>query len=1213
MAKPTDILITAVTSDGATPTIAENSANATTIGTLGVVDSDVTTYTYSLLDSAGGRFSISGNTLRVNNSLLLDYETQLDHTITIRVTESGQTFDKSFVIRLTDVQHEIITGSSSADTLTGGGGNDSFSGAAGADLLTTDAGNDTLDGGTGADTMFGGTGNDIYYVDNTGDVVQDATLAAASGHDKIYSSIDFDLSNIVSFVIDGSTVKYSAATIEDLTLTDSALNATGNSVSNVIAGNANANRIDGKVGSDTMAGGSGNDTYVVDNAGDIVEESAAGGADTVEAWVTYSLTPGSGENAREVENLILSNSALVKNFHGTGNDLDNTITGNDGANIIDGKGGADTMTGGNGSDTYYVDHVDDSVREDLSTGGTNDQVFTAVSFALGANIEKLTLLGTLAITGTGNTQANTITGNDAANIIDGGTGKDTMAGGEGDDTYLLDLSNETVNEIVGEGNDTIRFAGTLSLNDFLNVENLELLGTGASNATGNTLDNRLTGTIGANALDGGTGNDTMIGYAGDDTYIVDSLSDVVTEATNAGTDLVVASVSYVLSADLENLTLALATNINATGNTGANILTGNDGNNVIDGGTGADTMDGKAGDDVYLVDSLADVVIELDGKGKDTIRTALSYNLSTNTGLNGTGFVENLTLLGSAVAASGNALNNVITGNASGNTIDGGAGIDTMAGGLGDDTYTVDNIADIVSEAASAGTDTIFSSVSYSLVPLALQPTRAVENLYLTGTAVTNATGNALNNKLGGNAAANKLNGGFGADTMEGGAGNDTYYVDHTGDKVTELVGEGVDTIISSGTISIDLTSLANIEHATIAGTAASVVGNANNNTLTGNASANIIDGGIGADLMAGGAGNDTYYVDSASDVVKENFSAGMDEIQSSVSYTLSAYVEKLVLTGALATSGTGNTIANVLVGNGAANLLDGKIGADTMIGGTGDDTYVVDVTGDIVDETGGSGTDLVRSTISYTLGSGLEHLTLTAAGAINGTGNGNNNRITGGAGANLLDGGTGVDTLAGGAGNDTYVIDTTTDVITELAGAGIDLIRSSVTLSLGTINNVEQLTLTGVSNINATGNNLANALTGNAGNNVLSGGIGGDTISGGLGNDTLTGGSDNDVFVFNTTLNGTTNVDQITDFNAASDQINLARSAFSTLGIAGALNATAFHTGTAAAGLSDRIIYNSATGALFYDADGTGATAMVKFATLATGLALDADNFVII
>lgn len=90
--------------------------------------------------------------------------------------------------------------------MTSGAGNDTFNGAAGNDLIDTGAGNDILDGGTGADTLLGGTGDDIYYVDNAGDVVQDVTLAFASGYDKVYSSVDFDLSTVRSFVVDSATV-----------------------------------------------------------------------------------------------------------------------------------------------------------------------------------------------------------------------------------------------------------------------------------------------------------------------------------------------------------------------------------------------------------------------------------------------------------------------------------------------------------------------------------------------------------------------------------------------------------------------------------------------------------------------------------------------------------------------------------------------------------------------------------------------------------------------------------------------------------------------------------------------------------------------------------------------------------------------------------------------------------------------------------------------
>src|SRR5207302_10698307 len=128
-------------------------------------------------------------------------------------------------------------------------------------------------------------------------------------------------------------------------------------------------------------------------------------------------------------------------------------------------------------------------------------------------------------------------------------------------------------------------------------------------------------------------------------------------------------------------------------------------------------------------------------------------------------------------------------------------------------------------------------------------------------------------------------------------------------------------------------------------------------------------------------------------------------------------------------------------------------------------------------------------------------------------TGNTLNNTITGNAGNNILDGGAGNDIMRGGAGNDTYVVDSTRDVVTELAGQGTDTVQSSVSYTLGA--NVENLQLTGSSDINATGNTLSNTLTGNDGNNVLNGGAGNDILIGGAGNDTLIGGVGNDVFVY--------------------------------------------------------------------------------------------------
>ena len=188
--------------------------------------------------------------------------------------------------------------------------------------------------------------------------------------------------------------------------------------------------------------------------------------------------------------------------------------------------------------------------------------------------------------------------------------------------------------------------------------------------------------------------------------------------------------------------------------------------------------------------------------------------------------------------------NDILSGLAGNDTLDGGTGKDTMKGGTGNDTYIVDNLADATIELANQGTDTVNSSLTWTLIA-------NVENLTITGTAARNGTGNTLKNILTGNSATNTLNGGAGADTLKGGAGNDFYIVDNPGDITPELAGQGTDTVLSSVTRVLSL----NIEKLTLTGVAAiNGTGNTLANTITGNGAANTLNGGAGADVLNGGA-----------------------------------------------------------------------------------------------------------------------------------------------------------------------------------------------------------------------------------------------------------------------------------------------------------------------------------------------------------------------
>ena len=449
-------------------------------------------------------------------------------------------------------------------------------------------------------------------------------------------------------------------------------------------------------------------------------------------------------------------------------------------------------------------------------------------------------------------------------------------------------------------------------------------------------------------------------------------------------------------------------------------------------GDGADIYDGRGGR------VLGTVTL---GDGNDTAHGGDAADL-----FNG-GFDDD--------SLSGNGGDDVLDGGAGNDFLDGGDGADILRGGLGDDVYVVASLDDDVEEADEVGgADTVRASISYVLGA-------NVENLVLTGAAHLSGTGNELANILTGNDGDNVLDGGLGLDRLRGGKGNDTYVVDDEGDVVVEAADEGTDVVHASVSYALSL----NVERLVLTGARdINGVGNQLANVIIGNGGDNLIDGGAGADLLQGGDGDDTYLVDHAGDVVNEAAGEGDDTVQSSVSFTLGAHLEALILTGAGHIHGTGNGLANALTGNGGNNVLDGGAGADMLAGGDGNDTYVVDDSGDVVTEDEDAGIDTVQASVSYTLGAHVENLILTGSADLAGTGNDLANTLAGNAGHNMLRGGMGNDILDGGAGTDTamfsgnradYTIvlndDGSVTVTDNTAGRdGVDLLRNMEALRFG-------------------------------------------------------------------------------------------------------------------------------------------------------------------
>jgi len=459
-----------------------------------------------------------------------------------------------------------------------------------------------------------------------------------------------------------------------------------------------------------------------DSAGDVIY--AGDGKDFVLAGAGGDVVYGEGGNdyiyGNDGSDILLGGSGddtlIGDNGDGTGVEGDDYLDGGDGSNRLLGGAGNDTLIahggnnyldGGEGRDGYIFDagfgtsHIADS-----GTGGNAVQFnfnFAGSGIALG--------LGSLSFANGDELYIDNFNPNDPLNS-------------SSIDTFIFADRTLSLQDVLDLGVDV---AGSADADIFqgsaMNERIVALAGDDTLLAGGG--NDSLDAGAGNDYLDGGTGSDLMLGGQGNDTYVVDNAGDTVTENLNEGIDLAQSGISYTLTDNVENLVLTGATNLNGTGNALANTITGNSGINMLDGGLGADTLIGGAGNDNYVVDNIADVVVEQAGEGTDSVYASVDYSLSDN--------VENLNLTGTAnINGAGN--DNVLGGagndwlygdgsSAQGNdtldggddTLLGGAGTDYLDGQDGNDTYVVDNVGDVVNKNHDESIDLVQANIRYTL------------------------------------------------------------------------------------------------------------------------------------------------------------------------------------------------------------------------------------------------------------------------------------------------------------------------------------------------------------------------------------------------------------------------------------------------------------------------------------------------------------------
>jgi Ca2+-binding RTX toxin-like protein len=687
-------------------------------------------------------------------------------------------------------------------------------------------------------------------------------------------------------------------------------------------------------------------------------------------------------------------------------------------------------------------------------------------------------------------------------------------------------------------------------------------------------------------------------------------------------------------------------------NGGNDFLTGESGNDTLYGGTGNDTLQGGLDQDVLY-----------GGDGNDLIYGGSILAGSDYDSLNGGAGNDTLYSGDNGDDLTGGTGDDFLDSGAGRDTLDGGAGNDTMYSGIGDDTLSGNDDNDFIDSGdgddilhGGNGDDMLYGGVgndfSYGEDGDDTLDGGNGDDLLAGGVGNDFLIGGSGNDQLGGGVGDNNLDGGDGDDRLIAANGSDTLRGQSGNDF---LDGESGDDLLTGGSGNDGLSGGDGNDYLDGGADSDNLYGGSGDDELNSGDSDDVLDGGLGADTMVGGTGSDIYEVDNVGDVIIENSYEGKDQVNSSISYSLSSGVESLTLETSINLNGTGNNLNNKIIGNSGINALNGKAGNDTLIGVNGNDLYIIDadvdfgldtITEAAVATAGIDTIDLRTSAIAtkldltalltQTIATGVQLAAIGAQGIEYVYGGSGNDTIIGNASNNVFIGGAGSDSITGGLGNELYIIDADvdlgTDTLIELVAGGIDALdfrsttTKAITLNLDLVTN--QLIATGVNLIMpsgqieyAYGGSLNDNLIGNSLNNYFIGGAGNDTLKGGIGSDYLTGGIGNDTFCFKgvalTGINNGTNTvatalgrDTISDFVVGTDKIALSKATFAALtsAVGGAIgsNFTTVTNDTLAGGQSAAIVYSTSSGNLFYNSDGiaSGGTG---------GLGINGGNFAVL